>query len=89
MDVGQDDFFVPDEPVEQVRAAFERGKRGKTRRPERNPVVEAQSRRRVVDNPFGSLVIAWGTTTSAGVPARFGRVTATPTVPDTPTAVGA
>ena len=28
-----DDFFVPDEPVEDVRAAFERGKKGVTRRP--------------------------------------------------------
>lgn len=29
----EDDFFVPDEPVEDVRAAFQRGKKGKSRRP--------------------------------------------------------
>jgi hypothetical protein len=81
-----EDFYVPDEPVGDVRAAFERGKKGKTRRPvSRGAVADAQARRLVVNNPFGKLVVAWGTTASAAAPSRFGvPSTAAPSGTGTP-----
>lgn len=84
-----DDFFVPDEPADQVLAAFHAGIKGKTKRPHSAP-RDAADRRRTVDNPFGRLSITWGVSVSAARSGkRFGTDYAAPRGAQSATTVGA